>query len=231
MAASVPLPDAVGPSTVITGMSLASALRDLEQRLEVLRKGLGDAARVEQAHRHVAADQRVERRQRQAHRHAVVVVGAQRRAAPVRSVAGGSISMKSAPSMTVAPSLRNSVAIAAMRSVSLTRQLPMWVRRVRPSAYSAIMASVIAASGMWLQSSVTAFSGHAPRRTSIQPGPPVDARAHRLRRVDEADVALDRIEPDALDAQRRLDGGDRAGGDEVRRRRRIALDVHALGAR
>ena len=80
--------------------------------------------------------------------------------------------MKSAPSMTVAPSLRNSVAIAAMRSVSLTRQLPMWVSRVRPSANSAIVASVIAASGMWLQSSVTAFSGHAPRRTSIQPGPP-----------------------------------------------------------
>ena len=60
-----------------------------------------------------------------------------------------------------------------MRSVSLTRQLPMCVSRVRPSAYSAIAASVIAASGMWLQFSVTACSGHAPRRTSIQPGPPV----------------------------------------------------------
>ncbi len=59
-----------------------------------------------------------------------------------------------------------------MRSVSLTRQLAMLVRRVLPSAYSAITASVIAASGMWLQSSVMAFSGQAPRRTSSQPAPP-----------------------------------------------------------
>ncbi len=74
--------------------------------------------------------------------------------------------IQSAPSATVAPSLRSSVAIAAMRSVSFTRQLAMLASVVGPSAYSAITASVIAASGMWLQSSVMAFSGQAPRRTS-----------------------------------------------------------------
>ena len=58
-----------------------------------------------------------------------------------------------------------------MRSVSLTRQLAMFVSRVGPSAYSAITASVIAASGMWLQSSVSARSGQAPRDTCSQPGP------------------------------------------------------------
>ncbi len=79
--------------------------------------------------------------------------------------------MKSSPSTTPAPSLRSSAAMAAMRSVSLTRQLAMLRRRVVPSAYSAITASVIAASGMWLQSSVIACSGQRPRFTSIQPGP------------------------------------------------------------
>jgi hypothetical protein len=42
--------------------------------------------------------------------------------------------MKSAPSSTVAPSLRSSVAMAAMRSVSLTRQLAMLRSVVVPSA-------------------------------------------------------------------------------------------------
>jgi hypothetical protein len=79
--------------------------------------------------------------------------------------------MKSSPSTTTAPSLHNSVAIAAIRSVSLTRQLAMLVSLHGPSAYRAITASVIAASGMWLQSSVRAFNGQAPRRASIQPGP------------------------------------------------------------
>ena len=53
-----------------------------------------------------------------------------------------------------------------MRSVSVTRQLAMWVSVDGPSAYSAITAKVIAASGMWLQSSVMALSGQAPRRAS-----------------------------------------------------------------
>ena len=50
--------------------------------------------------------------------------------------------------------------MAAMRSVSLTRQLAMLRNVVVPSAYSAITASVMAASGMWLQSRSMALSGH-----------------------------------------------------------------------
>jgi hypothetical protein len=94
------------------------------------REGLGHAARVEDALRAVPGGQRVEGRQRQAHRHAVVVVGVHAGAGPAG--AGGVTSMKSAPS-TLAPTLRSSVAIAAMRSVSFTRQLAMplsgWCRR------------------------------------------------------------------------------------------------------
>ena len=98
-----------------------------------------------------------------------------------------------------------------MRSVSLTRQLAMLVSRVGPSAYSAITASVIAASGMWLQSSVDgaqrprAARHLQPARAGCAPG------AHGLRRLDEADVALDRIGAHAFDAQRRAAvRGDRA---------------------
>jgi hypothetical protein len=94
--------------------------------------------------------------------------------------------------------------MAAMRSVSFTRQLAMPVRRVVPSAYSAITASVIAASGMWLQSSVIACSGQRPRRTSIQPGPLTAPGAHGLGGLDEADVALDRVAAHAFDAHRRV---------------------------
>ena len=83
-AASVPLPEAVGPSMVITGTSSGAAAGDAEQRLEVVREGLGHAARVEDAQRHVPARQRVEGRQRQAHRHAVVVVGVDHRRLPAR---------------------------------------------------------------------------------------------------------------------------------------------------
>ena len=53
---------------------------------------------------------------------------------PRRQAAGGVTSMKSGPSVTVAPSLRSSVAIAAMRSVSFTRQLAIPVSVVVPSA-------------------------------------------------------------------------------------------------
>ena len=112
--------------------------------------------------------------------------------------------MKSAPSSTVAPSLRNSAAIAAMRSVSLTRQLAMFVSRVVPSAYSAITASVIAASGMWLQSSVHRAQRPGATRHLDPAGPGLHLRAHRLRRVDEADVALDRVAAHAFDAHRRV---------------------------
>ncbi|MCY1553859.1 hypothetical protein D9M68_903850 [compost metagenome] len=53
----------------------------------------------------------------------------------------------------------------------MTRQLAMLRRVLGPSAYSAITASVIAASGMWLASRSMALSGQAPRRISSQFGP------------------------------------------------------------
>jgi hypothetical protein len=55
------------------------------------------------------------------------------------------------PSSTTAPSLRSSVAIAAMRSVSFTRQLAM-LRSVLVPSQSAATAIVIAASGIRLKS-------------------------------------------------------------------------------
>ena len=62
--------------------------------------------------------------------------------------------------------------MAARRSVSLTRQLAILRSLVVPSAYRASIASVIAASGMWLQSRSMARNGQAPRATSTQFGPP-----------------------------------------------------------
>jgi len=64
------------------------------------------------------------------------------------SSSGGVMRMKSAPSSTVAPTLRSSVAIAAMRSVSFTRQLPMLRSTLVPSANNAATAMVMAASGI-----------------------------------------------------------------------------------
>ena len=49
--------------------------------------------------------------------------------------------------------------MAAMRSVSLTRQLAMCAKVVVPWAYSAIPASVMAASGIWLRVQVDGPSG------------------------------------------------------------------------
>jgi hypothetical protein len=112
--------------------------------------------------------------------------------------------------------------MAARRSVSLTRQLAMLRSVVGPSAYSAITASVMAASGMWLQSRSMAFSGQAPR--DLQPvGPLVDVRAHLLRGFDEADVALDGVGAHALRCAPWPGGrGDRAQRDEVAGRRGVA---------
>ena len=77
--ASVPLPDAVGPSMAITGTATGSACVTREQRFEVIGEGLGDAAGVfdPDMHRWRRACQPVEGGQRCAHGHAMVVVGAQ----------------------------------------------------------------------------------------------------------------------------------------------------------
>ncbi|MCY1371176.1 hypothetical protein D9M69_583090 [compost metagenome] len=79
--------------------------------------------------------------------------------------------MKSGPASTVAPSFCSSFAMASMRSVSFTRQLAMLRSVLGPSAYSAMTASVMAASGMWFASRSMALSGQAPRRISSQFGP------------------------------------------------------------
>src|SRR6218665_1427543 len=122
---------------------------------------------------------------------------------------GGVMRMKSAPSSTLAPSWRSPAAMAAMRSVSFTRQLAMLRKRLLPWAYSAITARVIAASGMWLQSISMALSGH-PCPGAPRPGG-----------FDEADVALYRIQaqtgnPDALGAVRATGArGNGAQRDEI----------------
>ena len=149
--------------------------------------------------------QRIERRQRQAHRHAVVVVGvdAQRAASAV----GGVTSMKSSPSTTPGAELAqlgghrgDAVGLLDAPAGDVASAV------VGPSAYSAITASVIAASGMWLQSSVSGAQrpGAAPH---LEPaGPAATSRAHRPGGVDEADVALDRIDarrPRCAPARRR----------------------------
>lgn len=88
---------------------------------------------------------------------------------------GGATSSQSAPLCTPAPSFSSSVCMAWMRSVSLTRQLPMLRRRHGPSAYSASVAAVMAASGIRLKSASNAFrrppSATRTPRVSIQPGP------------------------------------------------------------
>jgi len=69
-----------------------------------------------------------------------------------RTIAGGVIAIQSAPTSTLAPSLCNSVAIAAIRSVSFTRQEPTPVRRVVPPGKQGHYAAVMAASGISVQS-------------------------------------------------------------------------------
>ena len=132
--------------------------------------------------------------------------------------------MKSSPSSTSAPSLRNSVAIAAMRSVSLTRHDAMLRSVVVPLANSAAVASVIAASGIWLQSRSTATRPPSGARASIQFGPISISCAHFRQRLGKPHIPLDRIAPDALDAQRAAT--DRAERQKIGSRRGIALDIN-----
>ena len=89
---------------------------------------------------------------------------------PAPAAAGGVMRRYPRPLPPCAPSLRSSVAIAAMRSVSFTRQLRDIAQRARAVGEQRGTASVIAASGMWLQSASIACSGArsraAPRSSS-----------------------------------------------------------------
>ena len=130
---------------------------------------------------------------------------------------------QSAPSSTVAPSLRSSVAIAAMRSVSLTRHEPMLRSVLGPSAKSAATASVIAASGMWLQSMSMPRRRPISRRRGLDPVVTQrDARTHRFERLAEPDVALDAAAAHAQHPHR--SAGDRTEREEVGRAGGVAFD-------
>ena len=164
----------------------------------------------------------------------MVVVGV--RSPPAASAAGGVTSMKSAPSTTLAPSLRSSAAIAAMRSVSLTRQLAMLRRAASCRRHTA--PSPPASSPR---------RGCGCSRASIGPQRPARRAAPRAspgRRRPAAPIAraasTKRMSPwiesrptpsMRSGASMRADGAER---DEVRRRRRVAFDVdvarRAIGA-
>ncbi len=113
-----------------------------------------------------------------------------------------------------------------MRSVSLTRQLPIPVSVVGPLANSATIASVIAASGIATQSISMPASARA--RGGLDPVVAVGhRRAHSRQRVGEGDVTLDRIAADAGDAHR--SAGDGTRREKIRCRRGVALDANGAG--
>src|SRR5471032_1345833 len=122
---------------------------------EILGEGLAHALGIVDPHDIALARGAVQRHQREAHRHAVIVVG----------VDGSRRDHGRRRHLDVVGALLHDRADlaqlggqAAMRSVSLTRQLAMLRSVLVPSAYSAAMAMVIAASGMWLKSASMAFS-------------------------------------------------------------------------
>src|SRR6185436_3091444 len=70
----VPFPEAEGPSMAMTGtltrsVPVLGSCRDGLKDLEIIRKRLGDAVRVVDAHRHTA-----ERHEREAHCHPVIII-------------------------------------------------------------------------------------------------------------------------------------------------------------
>jgi len=101
----------------------------------------------------------------------VVVIGVDARSQHEARPVGGVMRMKSAPSSTLAPSLRSSVAMALMRSVSLTRQLAMLRSVVLPLAYRAMRAKRHGGVGDVVAVEVDALSGQLPREISSQLGP------------------------------------------------------------
>ena len=94
--------------------------------------------------------------------------------------------MKSLPSRPRSRrSLRNLAGHCRDAVCFLTRQLAMRCQTGGASGDIAITAKVMAASGMWLQSSLTAFRARAPR-ADLQPvGAAGDLCAHGLSRVDD----------------------------------------------
>ena len=118
--------------------------------------------------------------------------------------------------------------MAAMRSVSFTRQLAMLRSVLGPSANSASTAAVIAASGMWFRSASIGRSGRRGRAPRSSSSPNATSAPMRAQHLGEAHVALDARPVDALHPHRAA--ADRPGGEEIRRRRRVALDVEPARA-
>jgi hypothetical protein len=77
----------------------------------------------------------------------------------------------------------------------------------------------MAASGIWLKSASMAFDPVVAAR---------DGRTHLFERFGKAHVALDAVAPHALHAHRAA--GNRAGRQEIRRRRRVAFNMDAARA-
>ena len=130
--------------------------------------------------------------------------------------------MKSAPSSTVAPTLRNSVAIAAMRSVSLTRQLAMLRSVVVPSANSADHRQRHRRIGDVVAVQVDRREPPRLRRARLHPvRPHFDPGAHLRQRLGETHVALDAVAAHAFDAHR-------PAADRARAPENTTLTTHRL---
>ena len=218
--AMVPLPDAVGPSMAITGAVRRQLIwTRLAKALEIIRKGLAHAFRVVDAHRHAA-----ERCQRKS----TSPCGGRRRC---RSCAGVNALRRRdrqpvrALRRTVAPSLRSSVAIAAMRSVSFTRQLAILRRSSCPCANKRHHGGGHRRVGNVVAVAVDRrASGRSPLRTSIQSAPSITCAPMRGQRVGKSDVALDAVAADAFHAHR-------AAADARRRRENTTPTTRRLPPR
>jgi hypothetical protein len=187
---------------VITGTSAARPHGPREQRLEVVGEGLGDAARIEDAHRlrRLRAGQRIERGQRQAHRHAVVVVGVDRRGTPG---CGGVTSMKSSPTVHRGAELAQ---LGGHRgdAVGLLHAPAADAGQVRGAVGKQRhhrqrhrgVGDVVAVQRQRAQRPAAALHLE-PARAGLHLG------AHRARGIDEADVALDGVAAHPFDAHRR----------------------------
>ena len=126
--------------------------------------------------------------QREAHRHAVVVVGVDRRPA---AAGRGSNRQAVVALVDLAPSLRSSVATAAMRSVSLWRMWPTLRIVVGPSANSATTASVCTVSLIAFMSTSMPRSGRPITVIDVRIAP--HFAAHLFQALDERDVALQAV--------------------------------------
>ena len=116
--------------------------------------------------------------------------------------------------------------MAARRSVSFTRQLPILVRVVGPSANSATIASVIAASGIARQSIVPPRNTVRPR-SSIQSAPKRTSAPRRA--SSSANPTSPWIESRPTPVTRTGPPPSSAGREEIRRARRVAFDRQRAG--